>query len=1084
MGTGIHTIKFRVTRGGLSAESNLNTIGAAPQNLNLDWACGSSARLVWNPVAGATAYKVYRLGPQYMAEMTSGVTFDGASAILDGLSATEAESFAVSAVTGANESLRANAVTKVGDVNCFYARTTTAHSVNKTSLTLRGLVNPHNTTLTGVHFEYGPTTAYGLSTPDIPTSATGHTEEAVSSSIASTLLSRTDVLHFRLAALSNGAPVYGADQTLRLAPGNDFTFGGVDGYMDVGAHAALPIYRRGVGTAYSIAMWVKGGPQNAKSLYSETSRSDFDPRFSILTYTDGSLWVFIRDDNGVVLRNALSSGVALDNTWRFITFVDANGSAKLYIDGVQDQSFTYTPGPMTLDQATIGALFRTSASDFFNGRIEQVSVWDKALTLAEIRDMFHQPLQGNETGLKAYFDGDENANQLFDVVSSVKGTLVGGVAHTTSTAPAGVGIEFTTTEANGVVSFTGTGLTANYSSQNGATVIVSRIDVEPNSVSGIPGDLTALDEQYWAVHRSGTGSFAANVTFTVAEDLTASDAATPSQVQLFYRDQGADGAWSYLASADNVNAATNQATFNGLTAFKRQFLIARNAEPTISVDTTSLAFANVKIGCVAYQQLSYALTGLNLTTNLEVMPPAGFLVSTDASSGFAASLSLPPSDSLVSATIYVRFLGDAPGAFSGDVVNSSFGATNAVINIPQVEALNVAASASRMLSFDGVDDYLDVQGFNWSPNNVFSVEWWLLPTARLDGNQQIGNGWGSFLFQTNSAGVVSVGVADNSWSRINTPADTLVVGEWQHFAFTLNGAEARLYRNGELVGELLASDGLNANWGHFAIGKNNSNTLAGQIDEFRIWSTARSQSEIQGDMHNVLTGSEADLKLYLQFNAQAGNVVDFSNGCYAAATNNGPTRAISTAPVGAVGAFVDTQTPTSVGDPGKQMTMTITSTPSTTDYLGIYRTGAGDSQIMDELFPSEVKKRADILWGVHEFGDVTATLVINYANVDGTGDPMLLRVLKRADVASPWVDVTGSFVHDPLAHTFTQTGVSDFSQFAIGNTGSPLAVRLSQFGPAATPTLWLVGLLCAAILCLGTLWVLAYRGRRKLGRAE
>lgn len=1085
VGTGVHTIKFRIIRGALSAESGLNYIGAAIENLALDWACGASARLTWNPLAGATAYKVYRLGAIYMEEVTSNITFDGASAILEGLSLTEEESFAVSAVSGVNEGLRTNAITKAaGDVNCYNARTTTAREVNKATITLWGLVNPHNTILSDVHFEYGPTNAYGITTPNIPTSATGHTEEAVSSSIASPLTGRTDGLHYRLAALSDGVPVYGDDQVVRLAPGLDFTFDGVDDYIDVSEHPALPIYRRGVGTAYSIAMWVKGSPQNGKRLYSEANSSDTDPRLSIQTYTDGKLWIFIRDDNGVTLRNNLSAGVALDNTWHFITFVDANGSAKLYIDGVQDQSFTYTPGPMTLDRTTIGALFRTSASDLFNGRIEQVSVWDKALTLTEIRDMFHQPLQGNEVGLQAYYDWDENVNQVFDVVSGDGGAIVGGAAHTTSTAPAGVGIEFTTTEANGVVTFTGTGLTANYSSQNGATVIVSRIDVEPNSLSGIPGNLTTLDDQYWVAHRSGTGTFAANVTFTVAEDLTASDETTPGQVQLFYRDQGADGDWAFVAAASSVNAAADQATFNGITAFKRQFIVARNTEPFIGVDTASLEFSNVKIGCVAYQQLSYTLSGLNLTANLEVTPPAGFLVSTDASSGFVPSLSLTPSNTLVSATIYVRLMADSPGAFSGDVVNSSPGATNALVNLPQVEVLEVAAAATRLMSFDGVDDYLDVQGFNWNPNSAFTVEWWLKPTSRLDWNQQIGNGWGSFLFHTNSSGMVSAGVADNSWSRINTPADTLVVGEWQHFAFTLNGAQARLYRNGELVGELLASDGLNAAWGHFEIGKNNSSTLAGQIDEFRIWSTARTQPQIQDDMHNVLTGAEADLQLYLQFNAQAGNVVDFSDGCYDVATYNGPTRAVSTAPVGAVGEFVDTQTPTAVGEPGKQMTVTITSTPSPTDYLGIYRTGVGDLQITDEVFPPDVKKRADILWGVHEFGDVTATLVINYANVVGVSDPTLLRVLKRADAASPWVDVTGDFVQDSIAHTFTQTGVTDFSQFTIGNTGSPLAVRLSQFRLAAGPTPWLAGLLFGAILCLGALWGLAHRGRRKLGSAE
>ena len=87
---------------------------------------------------------------------------------------------------------------------------------------MKGLVNPHNSTLTQVHFEYGPTTSYGSSTPDIPVSASGHTEEAVSSNIDSPLIDRADVLHFRLVVTVDGSPVYGDDEEIRLTPGYCF----------------------------------------------------------------------------------------------------------------------------------------------------------------------------------------------------------------------------------------------------------------------------------------------------------------------------------------------------------------------------------------------------------------------------------------------------------------------------------------------------------------------------------------------------------------------------------------------------------------------------------------------------------------------------------------------------------------------------------------------------------------------------------------------------------------------------------------------------------------------------------------------
>ena len=123
----------------------------------------------------------------------------------------------------------------------------------------------------------------------------------------------------------------------------------------------------------------------------------------------------------------------------------------------------------------------------------------------------------------------------------------------------------------------------------------------------------------------------------------------------------------------------------------------------------------------------------------------------------------------------------------------------------------------------------------------------------------MGNGWGNFLFHTNSSGVVSAGVTNNSDSRIDSAADVLVVDEWQHFAFTLNDRHAKLYRNGELLGEKTNSWRLESSLGHFEIGKAGASTIDGHIDEVRIWSTARTQQEIRDNMHNVLLGNETGL---------------------------------------------------------------------------------------------------------------------------------------------------------------------------------------------------------------------------------
>lgn len=1052
--SGVHTIKFRVQRGALSSVSEVNYIGSVPRNLVVQWVCGDAVKLSWDAAAGATAYKVYKLGSQYMEAVTTGVSFDGPSAILSGQSTSDTGYYAVGAVVASYEGLQTAAVAKpAGDLNCFNVKTTVAGSVGKTNVTFKGLVNPHGATLSSVHFEYGPTAAYGAVTPDVAISATGHTEEVVSSAVPSSLAGRADLLHFRLVAMKDGAPVYGDDRVARLAPGGDFTFDGVDDYIDLSSHSGLPVARRGAGTAYSVAMWVKASPTSSGlRLYSETSSSG-PGRFALQTHTSGQIWLNFTDDAGTSVCNYLVGATALDGAWHHIAWVDSNGAGVLYVDGNGGNTLSCnTSNGLTVDQAAIGAALGSSASNFFVGRIDEVSLWDKALSAGEVRALMHQPLQGNEANLKAYYQLDSGTNRVFDAVTGQEATLSGGGTTTTATEPVGVGAEAYAAEASGAVTFTGTGVTANYSSQTGKTVVVSRIDVEPNTTSGITGNVTVFDNQYWAIHQASAGSFTANVTFTTSEDLTATDQSYPGQIQLYGRAAGSDGDWSFVTAATSVNAATDQATFNSISAFNKQFMLIRYLDPFLSASQTSLAFVNAKLGCGS-QTLSYTLSGVHLTENVTVSASTGFQLSADGTN-YSSGLTVTPASGSVAQTIYVRITSPAAGTYSGSLSNSSPGASTVTVTIPQFEILAAADSATKAMVFNGSTQYLDVLNYNWNPANAFTVEWWLKPTTARNYNQTIGNGWNSWVFHANTGPFVSSGTVNDTGSRIDSAAGLPTLNEWQHFAYVLNGTNARLYRNGELVGEKASSSGKNSAWGHFMIGAANANTIDGQIDELRMWSVARTQQQIKDNMHQVLAGNETGLKLYLQFNASGGVAEDYSSNCYSVATYNSPTRTLSTAPVGTVGQTVQTNSQTAVGDPGKRLEVTVSSPaqPSTTDYLGIYRTGDGSVKVTGESFPTGVIQRASILWGVRQFGSVTADLVIDYSQVPGVTNPAIIQLLKRTDAASAWTNVTNDWVRDDNARTFTKTGVTSFSEFAIGdNGGNPLAVELAGFLAQSTP---------------------------------
>ncbi|MBI5401804.1 MAG: T9SS type A sorting domain-containing protein [Ignavibacteriae bacterium] len=154
----------------------------------------------------------------------------------------------------------------------------------------------------------------------------------------------------------------------------------------------------------------------------------------------------------------------------------------------------------------------------------------------------------------------------------------------------------------------------------------------------------------------------------------------------------------------------------------------------------------------------------------------------------------------------------------------------------------------------------------------------------------------------------------------------------------------------------------------------------------------------------------------------------------------------STAPLCNNWNYIKTQTPTTVGPAGGNITGTITTTPNDANNIALYQWGTttGDPVTTGETFPGVVNKRSNIVWGIQKWGTVTTNLVFDFSAIGGLSSNV--RLLRRTRDDTAWIDVTASASLNFSQSTFTLNNVTASYEFALGeDENSPMPVEIKTF---------------------------------------
>lgn len=190
------------------------------------------------------------------------------------------------------------------------------------------------------------------------------------------------------------------------------------------------------------------------------------------------------------------------------------------------------------------------------------------------------------------------------------------------------------------------------------------------------------------------------------------------------------------------------------------------------------------------------------------------------------------------------------------------------------------------LDLDGSDDLVLVpDSATFEPVNELTIEVWIRPDTIGTSNARIvrhqASGFGYILaWQQQNDRRAQLRIDGTTTGNVAVKDDVSIetyLGEWHHLAgvYSFVSDFARLYVDGALKGEAPAAGQMvytntPLSFGNDPIG---TEEFDGSIDELRIWSIARTASEIHSTMYKPLIGNEPGLVGYWRFDEQSGQTV-------------------------------------------------------------------------------------------------------------------------------------------------------------------------------------------------------------------
>lgn len=184
----------------------------------------------------------------------------------------------------------------------------------------------------------------------------------------------------------------------QTGPDYALSFNRTNTYMEVGATWTVPWST----DPYTIEAWIRPNSMGNYGIVGWGNYGTTNQMNALSLRTNGlvnSWW-----GNDLAYTNT-----GLAGSWHHVA-VTCNGSTWriIYLDGVLVSSNTFS-GIHAVPLPTSVSIGRTGTSNYFDGTIDEVRLWNQALPLSQIQSNRYRRLTGSETGLRAYWRFNEGS---------------------------------------------------------------------------------------------------------------------------------------------------------------------------------------------------------------------------------------------------------------------------------------------------------------------------------------------------------------------------------------------------------------------------------------------------------------------------------------------------------------------------------------------------------------------------------------------------------------------------------------------------------------------------------------------------